>query len=70
MLCFFRRLKPVFSFLYAVFKDKSVMFSLTLVYLNCCSKSELNGEKVLTGLRDSCRLQVILKSVPSKFGSD
>ena len=43
MLCFFRRLKPVFSFLYAVFKEKSAMFSITLVSLNCCSKSEVSS---------------------------
>ena len=35
-----------------------------------CFHRTSNGEKVLTGLRDSCRSQVILKSVPSKFGSD
>ena len=39
MLCFLRRLKPVFSFLYSVFKEQSAMFALTLVSLNCCSKS-------------------------------
>ena len=33
-------------------------------------QQQRSGEKVLTGLRDSCHSQAIRKSMPSKFSSD
>ena len=36
---------------------------------SCFEEFECGGEKVLTGLRDSCHSQAIRESMPSKFSS-